>query len=166
MRVDPRSWRSILINWLPVLLWMALIFFLSSQTKAKMPHHPIDLVDWPLKKMAHMLEYAVLAVLVWRAISNSAGANTKRAQVWLIPLLCLAYAATDEYHQAFVSGRSSSALDVLIDALGVTLALVATSFVIRWRANRPSRTFVHPWLDRFFDGFLPLRPVAQEDVSE
>jgi len=170
MKLDRPFWQCVVTYWLPVFLWMALIFFMSSQPKANMPHHPNNLLDWPLKKSAHILEYGILAILVWRATSSSTGTTAKRSQAklqfWLIPLICVLYAATDEYHQAFVNGRSSSVLDVFIDGLGVSIALAGISLILRWRAKRPSQFFVHPWLDHFFDGFLPLRPMAQDNVSE
>ncbi len=78
----------------------------------------------------------------------------------------MVYAATDEYHQSFVPGRSSSVWDVLIDGLGVLLTLALLSLLLERRARHLSGFFVHPWLNHFLDGFSPLRPVAQENRSE
>ncbi len=166
MELERPLWQRVATFWLPVFLWMALIFVMSSQPKASMPHNPNNILDWLIKKSAHLLEYGILALLVWRAISGSAGTAIKRSQIWLIPLICVLYAATDEYHQSFVDGRSSKVLDVFIDGLGVSLALIGMSLILRWRAKRPSRFFVHPRLARFFDGFFPLSPIAQENVPK
>ena len=159
-------WRLTIRCWLPVILWMAFIFVVSSQPKASMPHHPNGLFDWGIKKSAHMIEYGILAMLVWRAISGCAGATIRRSQIWLIPLFCIAYAATDEYHQSFVPGRSSSVWDILIDGLGVLLTLVIVSLLLKQRARRLSGFFFQPWLTRFLDGFSPLRPVVQDNLPE
>lgn len=159
-------WRLTFWRWLLVILWMALIFILSSQPKASMPHYPNGMLDWGIKKSAHMIEYGILAILFWRAVSGCAGATVRRSQVWLVPLFCLVYAATDEYHQSFVPGRSSSVWDVLVDGLGTLLTLTIVSLLLKLRARHLSGFFVHPWLTRFLDGFSPLRPVVQENLPE
>ena len=96
---------------LPALLWMALIFFLSAQPK--LPGPPDPLLDLLLKKTAHLLAYAVLALL-WRR------AGMRPTVAWLLAAL---YGVSDELHQAFVPGRHARVLDVGIDALGAGLAV-------------------------------------------
>ena len=46
-------------------------------------------------------------------------------------IVAVLYAASDELHQAFVPGRSSSIVDVWIDAGGALMALLAVA-MIRW----------------------------------
>jgi VanZ family protein len=70
--------------------------------------------DEVLRKGAHVTEYAVLGLLLLRALGRVAPALA----------LGIAYAATDEVHQHFVSGRHSSPFDVAFDACGVTLGLL------------------------------------------
>ena len=152
--------------WLPVVFWMGVIFFISAQTKSDMPHCPNDILDWPLKKLAHLMEYGVLTLLLWWAISGSLGDRARWWHVWVIPTVCVAYAALDEYHQSFVAGRGSSMSDVLIDTLGILLTLGGMSIILSWRAKYPSWFRVRPWLDRFLGGFLPFRPVAQNNTPE
>ena len=101
-----------LTNWLPVVLWAGLIFALSS-----IPSLGTGLGTWDLilRKGAHLTEYAVLAVLLMRAIGHEAPA-----------LACgVLYAASDEFHQAFVRGRHASPIDVAIDAVGLVVGLLA-----------------------------------------
>jgi VanZ family protein len=43
----------------------------------------------------------------------------------------VAYAGTDELHQHFVRGRHASPVDVAIDAVGVTLGILAWTHVRR-----------------------------------
>jgi VanZ family protein len=105
---------SRLTNWAPVVLWAAVIFVLSS-----IPDLGTGLGTWDavLRKLAHIAEYAILGGLILRAARNTPTAV----------LLASAYAATDEVHQAFVTGRHGSPFDWLIDTaaavLGVALAV-------------------------------------------
>jgi VanZ family protein len=102
---------SIVRLWLPVALWAAVIFALSS-----IPDLGTGLGGWDtlLRKIAHAAEYAVLGALLVRAL-----ARTETAL-----LVGVAYAATDELHQAFVAGRRGSPVDVAIDAAGVLCGIV------------------------------------------
>ena len=159
-------WRGWGRYWLPVVFWMGVGSLISARTKSDMPHHPNDIWDWCLKKSAHLLEYGVLTLLLWWAISGSMGDRAKGWAVWVIPIVCVAYAVSDEYHQSFVAGRGSSVFDVLIDTVGILLVLGGMSSVLSWRTRHPSWFRDRPRLDRFLGGFLPLRPVAQGNASE
>ncbi len=119
---------GLLYYWLPVLLWMGLIFALSSQPS--LPSHPNGLIDFVLKKGSHMAEYGILVFLLWRALSQEsrrrsikkgARASTPYASAFVLTLL---YALSDEYHQTFVAGRNGRLGDVGVDALGAMLALL------------------------------------------
>ncbi|MGA9351983.1 MAG: VanZ family protein [Anaerolineae bacterium] len=106
--------------WLPVLLWMGLIFVASSQ-----PELPLVLnktVDFITKKAGHVMEYGVLAFLLWRAISKERGwpALSSFGGAFIFSLL---YGVSDEFHQTFVPGRTGRLTDVGFDALGAFLAL-------------------------------------------
>jgi VanZ family protein len=102
--------RRALSLWLPVALWAALIFGLSS-----IPNLGTGLGGWDLvlRKLAHMTEYAVLGFLLARAIGREMPAVA----------LGVAYAVTDEVHQAFVKGRHGAWYDVAIDGVGVVLGV-------------------------------------------
>jgi VanZ family protein len=97
-------------RWLPVFVWAGVIFAFSSVPSLNSGLGGWDLV---LRKLAHMTEYAILAVLLVRAI----GSHT-----WAFGL-AVSYAATDEVHQLFVRGRHGSPLDVAIDAVGALIGL-------------------------------------------
>jgi VanZ family protein len=108
--------------WLPVLVWAGLIFALSS-----IPDLGTGLGGWDLalRKAAHLVEYAVLGALLFRAVSS--GVQPVRnggTMVWAW-ILGAAYAASDELHQHFVPGRQASALDLAIDAVGVAVGVLA-----------------------------------------
>lgn len=101
----------------PPLAMMALIFMLSGQ--------PGDNVDRPwwdvvLRKGAHVTEYAILTALWWRALR----ALGVRRPLLAALAVSVAYAVTDEFHQTFVDGRHGTPVDVLIDAIGMTIAAV------------------------------------------
>jgi len=75
-----------------------------------------------VRKNAHAFEYTVLAFLV----SASFFSFEKRGRGIIIYILfiCLFYAVTDEFHQSFVSGRTSRASDVLIDFGGSLIGML------------------------------------------
>jgi VanZ family protein len=100
----------LLTHWLPVLLWAALIFGLSS-----IPSLSSGLGVWDtiLRKGAHMTEYAILAALLARALGRALPAFA----------LAVAYSASDEFHQTFVRGRHGSPIDVGIDTIGILVGL-------------------------------------------
>jgi VanZ like family len=125
-RPDPiigtRVTSSRLRLWLPVVLWAALIFALSS-----IPQLGTGLGTWDLvlRKLAHFCEYAILGALLLRALGREA----------LAVAVGVAYAATDELHQNFVAGRHAAFRDVAIDAAGV-LAGVLLLQSRQWSARR------------------------------
>ena len=145
--------RTLIQYWLPVLFWMALIFSASSDSMsfqhtsriiAPLLHWlfpaisdaTVHLVVVLVRKAAHLSEYGVLALLVWRLVRRLS-ANT--TGVWRWPdlvktmLVVLVYAASDEFHQRFVPSRQASIQDVAIDTAGGFLALLLLWGVGRWR---------------------------------
>ncbi|HEU0303567.1 MAG TPA: VanZ family protein [Gaiellaceae bacterium] len=100
----------VLSAWVPVVAWAGLIFALSS-----IPDLGTGLGGWDLllRKIAHAAEYAVLGALLLRALGRELPAAT----------IGIAYAVTDEIHQAFVPGRQGAPLDVLVDAAGVMIGV-------------------------------------------
>ena len=147
------KFRVFLKYWLPVLLWMALIFSASGDTRSfarssrilapllhwLFPHLPEDTVHFIVllaRKGAHLTEYAVLALLCWRALRKPVR-NDPRLWDWrtarLVLLLVALYAATDEFHQLFVANREPMVHDVLIDTAGGAAGLLALWVLGRWR---------------------------------
>ncbi len=114
--------------WLPVLGWMALIFWFSSQ--ADLPHAPDELADFLVKKSLHALEYGVLAALAWRAFRAQGWRERANLAAWTLSAL---YALSDELHQAFVPGRTARPLDVALDWLGAGLALLVVPYLVKQR---------------------------------
>ena len=112
--------QSPLFRWLPVLIWAGVIFAFSS-----VPDLGTGLGGWDvvLRKIAHVVEFAILGALLLRAL----------AKPWPAFALGVAYAISDEAHQHFVAGRQAAPRDVLIDSVGVALGVLA------WRRLTPRR---------------------------
>ena len=117
------AWR-----WGPFLAYAGLISYLSSEPSLKPPFNIWD-------KLAHAIEFGILAALLWRAIGGSflAAATPKRAALYLSA--CALYAGLDEYHQSFVPGRDSSLLDVLADVTGASTIVVLLWAISWWRTS-------------------------------
>ena len=139
--------------WLPVIAWMLLIFLgsgatLSSQQTSRflrpiihwifpsLPEQTVNRVVAVARKSAHVTEYGVLALLVWRARRRPVQSET-RPWVWrdagFAFALAVAYAATDEFHQALVPSRQGSGWDVLLDSCGAAGVLLLLWAIGRWR---------------------------------
>jgi len=105
---------KILKLWLPVVIWAGLIFCVSS-----IPYLKTNLkYDFILRKGAHVVEYGVLTFLLYRAFQGTF--NMTAFGLFAYPvLLSFLYAASDEFHQTFVPGRSGNVTDVLIDGIGI-----------------------------------------------
>jgi hypothetical protein len=130
--------RIALNAWGPCCLLMALLFVASAQPKYPPPGGeptpvyfsgmmPIFQGAWDMlvKKTAHVIAYGVLALAYLYALSRSGVASPRAG--YLAIALAACYAATDELHQAFVPGRTASALDVGVDVAGAALFV----FVVR-----------------------------------
>ena len=94
-------------------------------------------VEFFLRKAAHVSEYAVLAVLLYRAFVHTVFQSRRALSAGIVLLVCAAYAASDEFHQSFVPSRTATFRDVMIDLFGATLAvLLYWSIATRDRKSR------------------------------
>jgi VanZ family protein len=147
--------RRFMTHWLPLLLWMCVIFGASTDLGSPahtslfirpvllwlnphMSEETIELVHHCVRKTAHAVEYAMLGFLIWRVVhSASALALHRPARHFRLALLLAAlYAATDETHQIFVPGRQAAVLDVLLDTCGAGFGLAVTWCVVRMRQTK------------------------------
>jgi VanZ family protein len=101
--------------WLPPLVLMGVIFFFSAQPNL---NSGLGWIDHVGRKIVHASEYALLCFLWWRALRTKLGANRALAAAWAVATL---YAATDEFHQSFVTGRHATPVDVAIDSMGAAV---------------------------------------------
>lgn len=123
------------MKWLVVAAWMAVIFTFSTDVFSEAhttpiigpllstlfpnlsPGHVVD-IAMLVRKLGHLSEYFILAVLLMRAFGNQAGAGSEKRRALYAAGIATLYAISDEWHQSFVPSRTSSAQDVLIDAIG------------------------------------------------
>lgn len=134
--------------WLPVLFWMGFIFTMSTDLGSAdhtsrligpllhwlLPHASAETVDqlhFLTRKGGHLTEYAILALLLRRAIGSDGLKSLGLA--WLI---AAAYAVTDEFHQSLVPGRTPALGDVLIDTSGAFMALALSAAWQRLRNGK------------------------------
>jgi VanZ family protein len=146
-----RRRRRIALAWCLVAIWAVVIWTLGGDEFSSASTSP-TLLEWlrwlfedlapatkyrvlmGLRKSAHFVEYAILALLAFRAAMLSATRN-QLATAALVALFMVATLATaDEARQAFTPSRSGSPYDVLIDISGglvATLGLVVISRRLR-----------------------------------
>ena len=143
-------------DWLPPLLWAALI--LSASSDLFSASHTSLLIEpllrwlfpgWNeaqilhahflVRKLAHVTEYGILGLLTFRPLALHASATSAKSP-WRTALaavaLCAVVAAVDEVHQHFVPSRSGSPRDVMLDTFGATLFLTLCGM---WRKIRAAR---------------------------
>ena len=110
--------------WIPPIVYMGLIFTVSSMSE---PAPQVTRLIWD--KAIHFVEYGVLGVLLYRALNGES--FSRRHSLLLAMILASAYAATDEWHQAFVPPRASSVMDWIADTLGAAAGALALSLADR-----------------------------------
>lgn len=84
-----------------------------------------------IRKVAHMSEYAILALFTYYALIKIA--FNKRIIFQITFLISFLYACSDEFHQLFISGRSGQFTDVLIDSTGCLIMLL---FLYLWQKRK------------------------------
>ena len=155
------------LSWLPAILMMLVIFSFSSKPASVSGENSLRIADYVMtlyekitdsyveelrydrlltldhciRKGAHVTEYAILSAAICLPLWIR---RLKGRKLWLLAvLITAAYAASDEFHQRFVPGRSGEFKDVMIDtsgaALGAFLFLLAAATVQRFK-NRRHRT--------------------------
>lgn len=154
MRDAPRALAAPLRRYGPALLWMGAIFLFSTDlfSRGETGRFLLPLLAWlfpeaaaetlallheALRKVGHLMEYGVLAVLWYRGRASGSAAWAPEA-ARLALLVAVGYAVTDELHQALVASRTGSVLDVAIDAGGAAIGLLLL------RRSRTARTALAP----------------------
>lgn len=127
--------------WLPLLIWMTLIFIGSTDVLSaehtsrflvpflhwldpQISSAAINSIQIVIRKLGHLTEYAILATLIWRALRSAENWKRSTLILFTVSLIgCAVFAASDEFHQSFVPSRTSSVNDVMIDIFGAGIAL-------------------------------------------
>jgi VanZ family protein len=137
-----------LLSWSVLFLWTTLIFILSSQPaiesnglslnftkifidavdqwislglEASSSADLVEQINHIIRKLAHGGSYFIMGLLSVNAFKRSV--RTENKSYILSALFCILFAISDEIHQLFVPGRSGEIRDVLIDSIGVILAI-------------------------------------------
>ena len=147
--------KSFLKYWLPLLIWLAVIFVGSTNLmsaehtsrfivpillwlKPGMAPKTIWIILVVMRKCAHVTEYAILALLLWRAVRSGSALHMNMSLLFGAVLLASAlFAASDEFHQSFVKSRTPSVRDVLLDVAGTFLGLLIGA---RFAQRHPKQT--------------------------
>lgn len=121
--------KSLVSKWLPVFLWVVLIFIFSSIKQVKVSEFFIW--DYVLKKVAHVAEYAILNALIFRATGK---------KYLLSFILTLLYAVSDEFHQTFVPGRTGKFIDLGFDLSGANISAYLIWKLNQLRQHKPKKS--------------------------
>jgi VanZ family protein len=153
--------RNFLKYWLPLVIWLGVMFVGSTnlmsaehtsryivpfllRLKPGMSPQTIWTILVVVRKCAHVTEYAILALLLWRALRSIAILRAKASISFGVVLLgCALFASIDEFHQTFVKSRTPSVRDVLLDVAGALAGLlIGASFAQRdpLKSGRTART--------------------------
>lgn len=143
------------MRYAPLVLWIGVIFFLSSAFASFSGTSrfigPLLVFLFPgataemllayhgyIRKFAHFAEYAVLAFFAARALTDSSIEVLRKFWYAASIILVLVVAILDETNQAFISTRTGSAWDVLIDVAG---GFAMTIFLVLFRQRWPQMIF-------------------------
>ena len=144
---------SMVNPWVWVTAWMGVIFIFSTdhfsgaQTSRfiepvlkwiipTIPDGSIANVQLVIRKIAHLVEYAILSILICRALAKRTGLGLlSLVELGRAVLIATAYAAFDEWHQSWTAERYGSVLDVVIDTAG---AAIGVAFFV-WLSRRENR---------------------------
>ena len=122
------TWFRPLLAWSAVVSYCGLIYYLSDQPDSSLPFL-LPFFD----TMAHVAMYAVLGWLWTVALRETWAGCSSLAALLTALIFTLGYGLSDEWHQSFVPGRVSSAVDVVADVIGGGLG--AGSFFL-WTRRR------------------------------
>jgi VanZ family protein len=156
--------RQIVHYWLPPVIWMGVVFgfstdhFSGAQTGSVFDEvvsrlfpgfapEWIDRAHLLTRKMGHLTEYAILAILWARGFRGKGGGRARRDDqqlflrrhaAWILILVSF-YAGLDEWHQSWTDHRTGSVWDVLLDTVGGLGGLLLWWIWLGWRPSRSIR---------------------------
>ena len=129
------------------LLWMVVIFMLSHQPASvssgqsgvfvEQLHYIAPSIDQQLltflvRKGAHIFAYFVLGILMFNALWRVDLSKFKFNRPAVLSIIvCALYAASDEFHQLFIIGRSGELRDIMIDSCAAMVGIFIISIFVR-----------------------------------
>ena len=157
--------RRFLKYWLPLLIWVCVIFLGSTDAlsaehtsrfivpfllwlKPGMSPDRILFILIVMRKSAHVSEYAILALLLWRALRSDPTLCTKTSMLFgTVLFACAIFAASDEFHQSFVKSRTPSVRDVMLDVGGAVFALLIGAIFVHRDSKKVRSTSESQFVD-------------------
>jgi VanZ family protein len=135
---------------LPVVLWMCVIFLMSTETFSsqntislvervlhilfsKISSQEVGLIHEFIRKTGHVIEYFILGLLLFRAFHGRSIVFWSWRWSLLAVILVVLWAAADEFHQSFVPTRTASVVDLLLDTAGGAFAQLVSILWVRYR---------------------------------
>ena len=116
--------KKFLYYWLPPVLWMSFIFLLSSRHRIGLSE--VYMYNFIIFKSLHMIEYAALFFMLFRAINKTFTNVSKKNALMIAVVLAILYGISDEVHQTFVPTREGTIRDIGIDSIGILLCFQYT----------------------------------------
>lgn len=122
------------------IIWMIVIYLMSSSNSTVSNQQSgyivnfianlfnisnLELLSYIIRKIAHLIEYTILGLLVENTIKN----YHQKSYITLI--ICIIYSITDEFHQSLVPGRSPQIKDIIIDTIGSLLGIVIYHLILK-----------------------------------
>lgn len=156
--------KSFLKYWLLLLVWLGIMFIGSTDVmsaehtsrflipflrllKPDISPEALAEIHFFTRKLAHVSEYAILAMLSWRALRGGTSLRM-RMSILRVAILtaCAIFAAGDEFHQSFIASRTSAAGDVMIDICGALLGLmICRAFAARRSRQSHRESKMNSW---------------------
>lgn len=157
--------RRFLKYWLPLLIWLGVIFVGSTNLMSSehTSRYIVPFLRWlnpgispntmwiilvVVRKCAHVTEYAILALLLWRSLRGVPSLRTKTTICFGAVLLgCALFATSDEFHQTFVKSRTPSVRDVCLDITGALVGLLIGASFTHRDPKKSRRTIQTQFMD-------------------
>lgn len=134
-----RLQRDFMKYWIPVVIWMCFIFWMSTGTFSSehtsrfiipllqslspwLSPEDVDLIHELIRKSGHLSEYFILGLLAFRAFRGVSSQKWCLQWTVLAVIVVALFAVSDELHQSLVASRNCSLFDVGIDLAGGILS--------------------------------------------
>ncbi len=108
---------------------MTIIFVMSSRQRISLADTEVE--NFLIFKSLHVIEYAILYILLFRATFKSFTKKISNQSIFTIAIISsILYAVSDELHQTFVPTRQGAIRDIFIDTIGILLAFSYTKMYL------------------------------------
>ena len=115
-------------RWLPSLLWAGVILFVTSVPGSAVPHQLA-----PYDKVVHFSIYGLFALFLNRDFSQ---VTSRWRAAFIAIALAVGFGAADEWHQAFIPGRSADPADWRADSIGAAGGAILFALYSRVRTPK------------------------------